>query len=124
MEKHKTGSILWHDLTVSDAETVSDFYKEVVGWEKQGLSMGNYDDYVMLNPDKKEASAGVCHAQGPNKYLPPQWLMYVAVENLDLSLEKCTAMGGKVLGEKRKMGEGGHYCLIQDPAGAYLMLCG
>ncbi len=36
----------------------------------------------------------------------------------DLAAEK---LGGKVLGNKRRMGEG-YYCLIQDPAGAYVML--
>jgi len=47
--------------------------------------------------------------------------MYILVENLDQSLETYKKLGGKVLGDKRKMGDG-HYCLIQDPAGAYVML--
>lgn len=47
--------------------------------------------------------------------------MYIAVENLDNSLEACKKLGGKVLGSKRKMGKD-YYCLIQDPAGAYVML--
>ncbi|MDB5192795.1 MAG: hypothetical protein JWQ96_2358, partial [Segetibacter sp.] len=29
----------------------------------------------------------------------------------------------KLIGEKRKMGKD-YYCLIQDPAGAHVMLCG
>jgi len=32
-------------------------------------------------------------------------------------------MGGKILGDKLQMGEG-IYCLIQDSAGAFMMLCG
>jgi uncharacterized protein len=124
MEKKKPGTILWHDLSVPDAGIVSDFYKQVIGWEKTGLSMGDYDDYVMQVPDDPDATTtGVCHARGSNSYIPPYWLIYVAVENLDKSLEQCTALGGNVLGTKRKMGEDGWYCLIQDPAGAYLMLC-
>ena len=47
--------------------------------------------------------------------------MYITVENLDESLETCKKLGGKVLGEKRKMGDE-YYCLIQDPAGAFVML--
>ena len=35
MKKKKIGKILWHDLTVNDAEKVSDFYKEVIGWDKE-----------------------------------------------------------------------------------------
>ncbi len=122
MEESKPGQILWHDLTVDHAEQISDFYQGVLGWKKEGLSMGEYDDYVIKNSKDGEVIAGVCHARGVNKDLPPQWLMYVKVVNLDESLSKCVELGGKVLGEKRKMGEG-YYSLIQDPAGAYMMLC-
>jgi predicted enzyme related to lactoylglutathione lyase len=83
--------------------------------------MGEYEDFIMKSPVDEEVIAGICHARGVNKDLPAQWLMYIVVENLDKSLENCIKMGGKVLGEKRKMGEG-FYCLIQDPAGAHVML--
>jgi uncharacterized protein len=124
MEKPTIGKVMWMDLTVEGADMVSDFYAAVVGWEKQALSMGDYNDYVMSIPEEKEGASGVCHARGGNAYLPPQWLVYITVENLDASLEKCQSLGGKIIGEKRKMGEQGYYCLIQDPAGAYMMLCG
>ena len=117
----KTGRILWHDLTVEDAEGISSFYHEIAGWEKEGLSMGEYEDFIMKSPGDEEVIAGICNARCVNKGLPAQWLMYIVVQNLDKSLEACKKMGGKVLGEKRKMGEG-FYCLIQDPAGAYVML--
>ena len=120
MEK-KIDQIMWHDLTVENAGKVSDFYQQVIGWEKEGLSMGNYDDFLIKNPDDNEVIAGICHAKGVNKDLPAQWLMYITVENLDESLQTCKKLGGKVLGEKRKMGDE-YYCLIQDPAGAFVML--
>jgi uncharacterized protein len=123
MEKSKPGQITWHDLTIKDAEGVSEFYKEVVGWEKIGLSMGDYADYCMNIPGTEETVTGICHARGVNTYIPPQWLMYVTVADLDASLEKVKSLGGKIIGEKRKY-ENGIYCLIQDPAGAHVMLCG
>lgn len=122
MEKSKPGQILWHDLTVEHAEQVSNFYQSVLGWEKEGLSMGDYEDFVIKDAKDGDVIAGVCHARGVNKDLPSQWLLYVKVSNLDESLSKCVELGGKVLGEKRKMGEA-YYSLIQDPAGAYMMLC-
>jgi predicted enzyme related to lactoylglutathione lyase len=121
MAKKKTGKIMWHDLTVENAVQISDFYQQVTGWEKEGLSMGEYEDFLIKSPGDAEIVAGICHARGVNKDIPAQWLMYITVENLDESLERCKKLGGKVLGNKRKMGEG-YYCLIQDPAGAYVML--
>ena len=121
MAKKKTGKIMWHDLTVENAVQISDFYQQVTGWEKEGLSMGEYEDFLIKSPGDAEIVAGICHAKGVNKDIPAQWLMYITVENLDESLERCKKLGGKVLGNKRRMGEG-YYCLIQDPAGAYVML--
>lgn len=121
MDAPKIGKPAWFDLTVENADVISDFYAAVVGWEKQPLSMGEYNDYVMKVAEGGEGATGICHARGSNAYIPPQWLIYVMVENLDASIEKCKNMGGNIIGEKRKMGEQ-HYCLIQDPAGAYMMI--
>lgn len=94
---------------------------KLLGGEKEGMSMGDYEDFIIKTPDDKEVVAGICHARGVNKDLPAQWLMYIKVTNLEESLSICKKLGGKVLGDKRKMGEE-YYCLIEDPAGAYVML--
>lgn len=124
MENNKTGRVVWMDLTVPNADDVSEFYSKVAGWDILGLDMGGYKDYCMNDPRTGETVAGVCHARGVNAHLPPQWLIYLSVENLDESLQAVEANGGKVLGDKRSDGKGGHYCLVQDPAGAYLMIAG
>lgn len=124
MEDKKSGRVVWMDLTVPNADEVSEFYSKVVGWDILGLDMGGYKDYCMNDPRTGETIAGVCHARGVNAHLPPQWLIYLNVENLEESLQAVEANGGKVLGNKRSDGKGGHYCLVQDPAGAYLMIAG
>jgi uncharacterized protein len=111
----------WHDLTVDNAEKVSDFYCEVAGWTKEGFSMGDYEDYVMKDATGNVV-AGVCNARGGNKDIPPAWISYIMVENLEESLDKCQSNGGTISGDIRKMGPSGKYCLIQDPAGVYIML--
>jgi len=117
----KSGGILWHALTVEDTEGISSFYDEIAGWQKEGLSIGEYKDFIMKSPGDEEVIVGICNARGVNKGLPAQWLMYIVAENLDKSLENCKKMGDKVLGDKRKMGEG-FYCRIQEHEGAYVML--
>ncbi|MBW7914612.1 MAG: VOC family protein [Taibaiella sp.] len=124
MDNKKSGRVVWMDLTVPNADEVSEFYSKVVGWDIMGLDMGGYNDYCMNDPRTGETVAGVCHARGVNAHLPPQWLIYLSVENLDESLQAVEANGGKVLGDKRSDGKGGYYCLVQDPAGAYLMIAG
>lgn len=124
MEQKKNGSVVWIDLTVPDATKVSQFYSKVIGWDIVGLNMGGYEDYCMNDPESGETMAGICHARGVNASLPAQWLPYMSVDSIDASLEEVIANGGKILGDKRSDGKGGYYCLIQDPAGAYLMISG
>lgn len=114
----QTGTILWQDLTVENAERVSDFYAEVVGWKKQAVSMGDYNDYNMLDAEG-EASSGVCHARGINAEMPAQWLIYVKVESVANSAQKCIENGGEIVFGPGKMGEN-LFAVIKDPAGAVL----
>ena len=124
MAEKKIGAVTWMDLTVADATKVSDFYSKVVGWTIQGFDMKGYEDYCMNDTQSGETQAGICHARGTNAGLPPTWLPYITVDDIDKSLEEVIANGGKVAGEKRNNGQGGFYCLVQDPAGAYVMLNG
>lgn len=115
--KWPIGSIGWVDLTVPNADKVRDFYATVTGWTTQDLSMGGYEDYLMV-AESGTPTAGVCWRQGENAHLPPVWLMYIIVADLDASLAAVRANGGKVLSEAKNMGEHGRYAIIEDPAGA------
>lgn len=110
------GSICWHDLTVPNAEEVRDFYEAVVGWTSTPEDMDGYDDYNMIASDG-ECVTGVCHSRGVNADVPPQWLIYIVVEDVDAAAEKCVAHGGRIVTGPRDMGDG-RFCVIQDPAGA------
>lgn len=112
------GSILSADLTVERTEEVRDFYKQVIGWQHSGLSMGNYDDYVMSTFDGQPV-AGICHPEGENAALPPVWLVYFTVKDLRESLESCRKLGGKVHYEPKTSIESGSYAVIEYPAGAF-----
>ncbi len=121
-DKLETGSIIWTDLTVPDAENVKNFYGRVIGWKSEPVSMGEYNDFSMNSPDTDRTVAGICHSRGVNADLPPQWLIYFAVEDVDASAELCKKSGGKVIAGPRDMGKYGRYCVIQDPAGAVAAL--
>ena len=121
-EKQPSGTIIGFDLTVPDAESIRDFYAAVVGWRSEPFDMGGYADYFMQSPESGQTVAGIVHARGENADMPPQWLTYVVVDDLDASLRQCEEGRGTIV-TAVKGGEGGsRYCVIQDPAGAYLAL--
>jgi predicted enzyme related to lactoylglutathione lyase len=116
------GTLIGFDLTVPNAEAVRDFYASVVGWQPEGADQGGYEDYFMKSPTSGEVVAGVCHARGENADLPPQWLVYVTVTDLEASLRRCAAAGGSAVTEIKGEPGGFRYCVIRDPAGAVLAL--
>jgi predicted enzyme related to lactoylglutathione lyase len=117
------GTLAGFDLTVDDAPAIRDFYASVIGWDVETLDVEDHQDYVMKVPGSGDWVAGICHRLGPNADLPPQWLVYVNVADLEASMQRCVEGGGKVLAGPKGSGDsGGRYCVIEDPAGAVLAL--
>ena len=118
--KAAVGSVVWRDLTVEKADEIQKFYCDVVGWRSRPHAMGNYHDFDILATGG-ETVAGICHARGENASLPPQWLIYIKVEDVDESAKRCVAQGGRIIDGPRAMGDA-RFCVIQDPAGAFAAL--
>ena len=115
-----TGKIGWIDMSVDNADEVRDFYKAVVGWGHEDVSMGDYADYSMTTPGG-DAVSGICHARGSNAELPGGWLIYITVADVDASAAACVKHGGEVIVPVRGLA-GGRFCVIRDPSGAVAAL--
>jgi len=115
------GTIGWQDLTVPDAERIRDFYAQVTGWTASPVAMGEYSDFNMTPPGGSEPVAGICHARGGNAELPPQWLIYIIVADVEASAARCVELGGEALIGPKAMGDA-RLCIIRDPAGAVCAL--
>ncbi|MCA9297012.1 MAG: hypothetical protein KC983_10855, partial [Phycisphaerales bacterium] len=80
------------------------------------------EDYGVLAANG-ECVAGLCHARGSNAGIPPAWLMYIHVDDVEKAAKQCVEHGGTVLDGPRRM----HcqmFCLFRDPAGAVAALIG
>ncbi|MHC4099569.1 MAG: VOC family protein [Planctomycetota bacterium] len=121
-KKPPVGTVGWMDLTVDNAGDVKDFYHQVVGWSASEVDMGGYSDFCMNAPGSGTTVAGICHARGTNAGLPAQWLMYITVKDLEASVDRVEALGGKVIAGPKDVGGQGRYCVIEDPAGAVAAL--
>ncbi|HUA60600.1 MAG TPA: VOC family protein [Verrucomicrobiae bacterium] len=120
MDKQTPGSIGWVDLTVPDAVAIRDFYAYVTGWTPFGVAMGGYEDYCM-NAEGGHVVSGICHARGENAEMPPVWMIYIVVSDLEDAVKRCLDRGGKVRIPPKNMGSG-RYSVIEDPAGAVAAL--
>ncbi len=116
-DESQVGKVGWIDITVDNADGLHDFYQEVVGWESDAVSMGEYTDYTMKMPANGEEISGICHSRGSNADLPGGWLIYIIVADVEASAVICTEKGGKLIIEPRELA-GGRFCVIEDPSGA------
>lgn len=116
------GTIGWIDLTTENAADISDFYAKVVGWSPEPVPVEDYIDFAVSPHGSDQASAGICHRKGPNSEVPAGWMIYIHVENLELSLKRCLELGGEKIGNVRDLGDYGRSCIIRDPADAHCVL--
>lgn len=113
----EVGEIVWVDLTIPKADELRQFYLSVIGWEANEFKMGDYSDYVIQTPNNKQTVAGICHARGDNAALPPAWLIYIKVQNLESSVAAAQAHGGRVIAGPKQFGAS-RFSVLEDPAGA------
>ena len=50
--------------------------------------------------------------------MPPAWGCYITVDNVDETMAKCTALGGKTLVPPMDVPTVGRMAVLQDPQGA------
>jgi len=80
-----------------------------------------YADFNML-ADNGDPAAGICHARGVNLGLPPVWLIYLPVGDIDESLRRVEEEGGKMV-KAVQADDGKHaFAVIQDPVGTHFAL--
>jgi uncharacterized protein len=113
------GRIGWLDLTVPDADATRDFYQAVIGWSFKSIDMDGYAYYVMVDA-QGNATAGICHACGPNAGLPPVWLLYLPVGDFVESRRRAAAEGGELVHVVD--GETHRYAVVRDPVGAHFAI--
>jgi predicted enzyme related to lactoylglutathione lyase len=110
------GHVGWIDLTVPNAEEVRDFYAAVAHWSWAPIEMPDRTDYGMTAGN--EPVGGICHAVGDIATLPPQWLIYINVPDLDAAVSEATARGGSIIAGPRGVEPDMRFAVLRDPAGA------
>lgn len=71
----------WADLSTPDPETAGKFYTGVFGWELEGDKSSGYQH--IRNGSKPIGGIPPAHMRNPN--IPPHWLLYFYVADVDSS---------------------------------------
>ena len=120
MTKYPDGTFCWVELSTSSGEGAKRFYTELFGWTTSEVPLGDGTVYVMLQKDGKDVAALYENTRMGN--IPPNWLSYVAVSNLDEVTERSKSLGAHVVAGPFDVGESGRMSLLSDPQGAAFAL--
>jgi uncharacterized protein YndB with AHSA1/START domain/predicted enzyme related to lactoylglutathione lyase len=112
------GTVCWNELLTSDVAAAKDFYTGLFGWQAAGSPVPGMD-YTLFKTHTKDA-AGMMPL--PMAGVPPHWLAYVHVKDVDATAAKAAASGGKVCAPAMDIPNVGRIAVIQDPQGAALGL--
>lgn len=107
------GHVAWNELSTSDQAGAIDFYARLVGWRfEERLSMGPAGDYAFIDHQGTRLG-GVMQQE-----VPPAWLFYVQVGDIDAAVTAIAAGGGAVLMGPAPVPSGGRVVVARDPQGA------
>lgn len=113
---HVHGSYSWFEYASHGSEETIPFYEKAFGYTAKTNDMGEMKYTTFYIED--QAISGLYTMPEDMKEIPPHWLLYFTVANLDASLELATSLGATVLMPKMAVPEIGFFSVIQDPQGA------
>ncbi|MGO1569591.1 MAG: VOC family protein [Brachybacterium sp.] len=119
-----TGTSTWLDLSITDTDAAKAFYGGLFGWEFEDLGESFNHYHLIRNGDAlvgglMNVSGMTCPAGDP---LPPEWDVYLAVDDADARTAKAAAAGGMVIVPPDAISDSGRMSVILDATGASIGL--
>ncbi|MBB3691505.1 VOC family protein [Sphingomonas sp. BK580] len=113
----REGLPIWYELLARDPDAAERFYTHVLGWSVGRPQLTAAPDYRVLVAPDGDAVGGLM-AVPPGAPMVPRWLFYLAVDDVDATVQRVTATGGTVTMPAMDLPEVGRLALVADPQGA------
>ena len=118
----QAGTFCWNELMARDLDKARQFYTNLFGWTSEEKDMGQVGKYTIWKSGDTHAG-GMMELKAPGtEQVPPHWLAYIAVDNVDDSTKKAEGLGATVCVPPTDIPNVGRFSIITDPTGATLGL--
>jgi uncharacterized protein len=111
------GALVWNELATNDLDGATAFYAGLFGWEIAQFP-GSEQTYLAIK--NGEASNGGIREAEPSG-VPPHWLVYFGVDDLDAALRRVQDLGGTLHAGPIDI-QMARIAIVADPQGAVLAL--
>jgi predicted enzyme related to lactoylglutathione lyase len=118
----------WNELLTTDTQAAKKFYGEIFGWGWRDVAMDDpsaearegEEAYTLWTVKEGEAG-GMMKLQGEKmEGVPPHWMSYVSVADVDEVAQKAVDAGGRIIAGPMDIKDTGRFYVIADPQGAVL----
>lgn len=117
---HTPGRFVWHELATPDVEKSKKFYTAVLGWTFNEMPMPEGTYTMAMNGETPMGGVFDLNMM-PREGVPPHWLSYVSVPNVDEAASAAASAGGTVAMKPFDIPTVGRASLLGDPTHAYSM---
>jgi len=111
------GAFSWNELASPDLDASETFYSSLFGWNVEPFE-GSPQPYLTIK--NGDANNGGIRPLDP-PVMPPHWLVYFAIDDIDAGLAKVQELGGTKLAGPTDIGIA-KIGIVQDPQGAVFAL--
>ncbi len=114
---NESNAVVWNELNTRDPEAARAFYGEVFDWgfEERQFENGSYTSLTV--GDATVGGMIDITGRAPDE-VPPHWLVYFAVDDVDATVAKAKETGGALVLEPFDIAEVGRIAIVKDPFGA------
>jgi predicted enzyme related to lactoylglutathione lyase len=114
----KHGAFSWFELMTKDPAAAKDFYTKLFGWDTEEMPMGEGTYTIVKVGDE---GVGGIMAMPPHAHnMPPNWGIYVSVEDVEATAKLAQELGAKTVVPLTDMPDIGKLYAFQDPQGAVI----
>lgn len=116
------GAFVWYELMTTDTKAAETFYDDVVGWTSADSGMPDADYTLFKTNGLRVAGLMTLPQSARDMNVPPAWLGYIGVDDVDASAEKLVRLGGTVHRQPDDIPGVGRFAVVADPHGAVFAL--
>ena len=117
--KDETGAIMWIELLTNAAEDATKFYSDLLGMSSS--KMPGPVDYTMLKVGGTDVAGvmGITDEMGP---VPPHWMVYFGIDDVDAAASKVESLGGSIMVPPADIPAIGRFAGLKDPQGSVFFI--
>jgi predicted enzyme related to lactoylglutathione lyase len=107
------GALCWFELHTPDVDRAAGFFAKMFGWSlKPGA------DYTEIHVGTKGIGGMMPLDPKQEAGVPPYWLVYFMVNDVDATAAKAKSLGGGIVVPPMAIADVGRFAVLRDPQGA------